>query len=335
MVATGQPVQREFCPVPAVPVGAVPTATEMAEFMLKKTSKLLETLSNPRYWSGLRHGIVPSIEHKLALKGLNVRTVLDVGANRGQFSLLARCLYPAATIYAFEPLQRPAERFRALFADQSNVHLFQVGIGEALGETKMFVANDHHASSSILKAHKQSQIFGSRETGEETVRVGRLDDFLRLDRICAPCLLKIDVQGYELQVIKGCREALPLVDYLYVECCYVELYARQALAHEILSRLGLGARLSHKPQHLSRGEQQRVAIARALANKPPLILADEPCASLDAATATEVLEEFLTVCREDGKTLFIVSHDEVVLGAGDQVVDIAEINHPGYRQDAA
>jgi len=202
--------------------------------MLKKTSKLLETLSNPRYWSGLRHGIVPSIEHKLALKGLNVRTVLDVGANRGQFSLLARCLYPAATIYAFEPLQRPAERFRALFADQSNVHLFQVGIGEALGETKMFVANDHHASSSILKAHKQSQIFGSRETGEETVRVGRLNDFLPLDRICAPCLLKIDVQGYELQVIKGCREALPLVDYLYVECCYVELYARQALAHEIL-----------------------------------------------------------------------------------------------------
>ena len=48
-----------------------------------------------------------------------------------------------------------------------------------------------------------------------------------------------------------------------------------------------------------------------------------------------MLEEFLTVCREDGKTLFIVSHDEVVLGAGDQVVDIAEINHPGYRQDAA
>src|SRR3989454_11665176 len=106
-------------------------------------------------------------------------------------------------------------------------------------------------------------------------------------------------------------------------------------AGEILSRLGLGARLSHKPQHLSRGEQQRVAIARALANKPPLILADEPCASLDAATATEVLEEFLTVCREDGKTLFIVSHYDVVLGAGDQVVDIAEINHPGYRQDAA
>ena len=205
--------------------------------MPKKMRKLLEALLHPEYWSGLRHGIAPTIEHKLALEGLNIGTVLDVGANRGQFSLLARSLYPAATIFAFEPLQHPAERFRALFANQSNVHLFQVGIGESRADIKMFVADDHHASSSVLKAHKQSQIFGSRETGVETVRVGRLDDFLPLDRICPPCLLKIDVQGYELQVINGCREALPLVDYLYVECSYVELYARQALAHEVLTRL--------------------------------------------------------------------------------------------------
>src|SRR5262244_1914653 len=84
-------------------------------------------------------------------------------------------------------------------------------------------------------------------------------------------------------------------------------------AGEILSRLGLGARLSHKPQQLSRGEQQRVAIARALVNRPPLILADEPCASLDAASAREVLTEFLTVGREPGTTLLIVSHEAGVL----------------------
>ena len=102
-------------------------------------------------------------------------------------------------------------------------------------------------------------------------------------------------------------------------------------AVEILSRVGLGARLSHRPQHLSRGEQQRVAIARALANNPPLVLADEPCASLDADTAREVLAAFLLVCREEGKTLLIVSHDEAVLGAGGQVVDITRINRPARR----
>src|SRR2546428_236877 len=102
-------------------------------------------------------------------------------------------------------------------------------------------------------------------------------------------------------------------------------------AGEILARLGLAARLSHKPQQLSRGEQQRVAIARALANRPPLILADEPCASLDASTAREVLVELLSVCREAGTTLLVVSHESAVLAAGDQVIDITTINRPEYR----
>jgi ABC-type lipoprotein export system ATPase subunit len=97
-------------------------------------------------------------------------------------------------------------------------------------------------------------------------------------------------------------------------------------AGELLARLGLAGRLAHKPQHLSRGEQQRVAIARALANDPPIILADEPCASLDLTTATEVMAAFLAVCREDGKTLLMVSHEEAALRDADQVIDMAELN---------
>src|SRR5262245_39587986 len=84
-------------------------------------------------------------------------------------------------------------------------------------------------------------------------------------------------------------------------------------ARDILTRLGLGARLTHRPAQLSRGEQQRVAIARAFANDPPLILADEPCASLDAASARDVLALFLAACREERKTALIVSHDDAVL----------------------
>jgi putative ABC transport system ATP-binding protein len=97
-------------------------------------------------------------------------------------------------------------------------------------------------------------------------------------------------------------------------------------AAELLARLGLAERLSHKPQHLSRGEQQRVAIARALANGPPLILADEPCASLDGRTAGQVLAIFLAVCREREKTLLLVSHDDAALAGADRVVDMAELN---------
>jgi ABC-type lipoprotein export system ATPase subunit len=110
-------------------------------------------------------------------------------------------------------------------------------------------------------------------------------------------------------------------------------HRRRAAA--ILSRLGLGARLTHPPHRLSRGEQQRVAIARALANDPPLILADEPCASLDAHTAREVLSEFWDVCRQDGKTVLVVSHEDAALAAVHRVLDMSEINRADGQPRAA
>jgi ABC-type lipoprotein export system ATPase subunit len=107
--------------------------------------------------------------------------------------------------------------------------------------------------------------------------------------------------------------------------------ARRPRAVALLSRLGLGGRLSHRPGELSRGEQQRVAIARALANDPPIVLADEPCASLDAHTASEVLAELLAVCREADRTVLVASHDEAVLAAADRILDMAEINQANAR----
>ncbi len=84
---------------------------------------------------------------------------------------------------------------------------------------------------------------------------------------------------------------------------------RRARATELLGLVGLGDRLSHTAEALSGGEQQRVAIAVALANKPPLLLADEPMGELDDATASEVLEVFRDVNRELGTTIAIVTHD--------------------------
>jgi len=110
---------------------------------------------------------------------------------------------------------------------------------------------------------------------------------------------------------------------------------RRERATELLAGLGLAARLDHKPQHLSRGEQQRVAIARALANNPPIILADEPCASLDAKTASGVLTAFMTVCRQEGRTMLLAAHDEAALGMADHVIDMAEINRAEAGRAAA
>jgi putative ABC transport system ATP-binding protein len=104
---------------------------------------------------------------------------------------------------------------------------------------------------------------------------------------------------------------------------------QRARAAAILTRLGLADRLAHRPHQLSRGEQQRVAIARALVHDPPILLADEPCASLDAASAHDVLGELVALCRGAGTTVLVASHDDAVLGVADRVLDMAELNRAG------
>ena len=84
----------------------------------------------------------------------------------------------------------------------------------------------------------------------------------------------------------------------------------EALARQVLERVGLGERLHHYPKHLSGGEQQRVALARAFVVRPKLLLADEPTGSLDAASGEGVIELLFEMNRELGATLVMVTHDE-------------------------
>jgi len=94
---------------------------------------------------------------------------------------------------------------------------------------------------------------------------------------------------------------------------------RRARASELLTYVGLEERQEHRPSELSGGEQQRVAIARALANRPALLLADEPTGELDASTGAEVIELFRTL-NADGTTLVVVTHDPEMAGAARRVV---------------
>jgi lipoprotein-releasing system ATP-binding protein len=98
----------------------------------------------------------------------------------------------------------------------------------------------------------------------------------------------------------------------------------RARAEQLLTTLGLGARLDHRPAKLSGGEQQRVAVARALANRPPLVLADEPTGNLDEATADVVLAEFLGLVRGEGSAALVATHNERLAAKMDRVVRLHE-----------
>lgn len=94
----------------------------------------------------------------------------------------------------------------------------------------------------------------------------------------------------------------------------------RARAEELLGALGLAARLDHRPSQLSGGEQQRVAVARALANRPALVLADEPTGNLDESTADKVFEQFVELVRGQGSAALVATHNERLAARMDRVV---------------
>jgi putative ABC transport system ATP-binding protein len=99
---------------------------------------------------------------------------------------------------------------------------------------------------------------------------------------------------------------------------------RRARARELLDYVGLGARTRHRPPQLSGGEQQRVAIARALANRPAVVLADEPTGELDQRTGEEIIRLFERLNREQGTTLVVVTHDRSVAARAHRTVEMRD-----------
>ena len=98
----------------------------------------------------------------------------------------------------------------------------------------------------------------------------------------------------------------------------------EARAASLLSSLGLGHRLTHRPSQLSGGEQQRVAVARALANRPTMVLADEPTGNLDETTSDTVLAQFLDLVRGEGSAALVATHNERLASRMDRVVRLHE-----------
>src|ERR1700722_10600317 len=108
--------------------------------------------------------------------------------------------------------------------------------------------------------------------------------------------------------------------------------ADRAFAQSLLERVGLAQRLHHYPRQLSTGQQQRVAVARALANRPKLVLADEPTGNLDHKNARDSLALIREASRENGAALLLVSHDRDVLAAFEQVQSLSQINRAATQE---
>lgn len=205
---------------------------------LRAGQKAAAALRHPLTRQALREGVAPAQEHHAVLKRVAPGFVVDVGAHKGQFALAVRAAGLTCPILAFEPLPDVFEKTTERFRSDSNYEVRNLALSDAAGTQTMQISGHTDSSSLLQIGDQQAAFFPGREAvATVDVTVSTLSDELRDTELAAPALLKIDVQGAELDVLRGAGEALKRFDHLYVECSTTEMYVGQPLASEIVAFL--------------------------------------------------------------------------------------------------
>lgn len=165
---------------------------------------------------------------------LNVQTVIDIGANTGEYTEYLARLFNPSVIYAFEPLASCQPRLRALAEHLPQLQIFTLALDDHAGH-ETFWENDYGPSSSLLQVsdlHKQAFPHTERAAAT-TVEVARLDDVLDAATLERDIFVKIDVQGVEDRVIRGGRAIFSAAAMVLVEMSFLQMYDEQPLFEEI------------------------------------------------------------------------------------------------------
>lgn len=201
---------------------------------------LKETINNLVRKLGYQFIKVPYSERKIRsghykwLQEIGIKTVFDIGANEGQFIEIILRLIPQVHVYSFEPLKELFLKLSERFKSNTNVKLFNLAIGNGNGIVK-FYKNDFLPSSSLLEiATLHTDAFPhTKNVNAVEVEMKTLDELIKKCEIKGKVLLKIDVQGYEMQVLEGAKRFINIIDVIIVETSYYELYKDQPLFEEI------------------------------------------------------------------------------------------------------
>ncbi len=170
----------------------------------------------------------------LFLSRLSPRTVLDIGANEGQFASKVRVACPETFIHSFEPIPSVYARLVSRFSADSRFHAYNIGLGDN-SSTATINTNEFSPSSSLLdlsSEHVSRFPFAARSV-PESIKIVRLDSWAGNIELIEPIVAKIDVQGYEERVITGGLDTLARCQMVIIEVSFIELYSTQLLFDEL------------------------------------------------------------------------------------------------------
>lgn len=171
----------------------------------------------------------------LVRQGMLPRTVIDVGANVGQFAVASAKLFPNVVVHSFEPNPECVALLNKHVASLGNVSVYPIALGDEAGELDFHVNSHSHSSSILPLADSHRDAFpDAREVNTIKVKVSTLDAVFAGVELVAPVLLKLDVQGYEAQALRGAVETLKRLDYVVLEASFKPMYQGEMLFMDIV-----------------------------------------------------------------------------------------------------
>lgn len=207
--------------------------------MLKKLNVITEALSYSGGWHALLTARPRSltswlIVNRLKTVGGDFHTIIDAGANAGQFARAAHLCYPEATILSFEPLADVADRLKSNLADVPTHGVFRTALGSYDGETEFF-RNSYSQSSSVLPMlEKEGGLLeGTREVEKLRVPMARLDTALAGENLKPAILLKLDLQGNELEALRGAERTLVGCSHVLTETVFEQEYRGEPVFEDL------------------------------------------------------------------------------------------------------